>query len=87
MAGVEMIASRAASRRAILVAFAGIAVAAFLVNRIAAAATESSAGQVRPRELPRNRTPIVTRFDDRGQTRHEVDARERLSFPPYLPLE
>ena len=87
MLGLENIPSRVASRRAILVGIAGIAVAVIFVDRIAVAATESVSAQARLRQHGESRESGSGRSVDVGPGGLHAGARVRLSLPAYFPLE
>jgi hypothetical protein len=87
MIGVEIIASRTDSRRALLVGFIAMAGTALLLDRIAVAATDSTTAQGHPRQRLKSKSSNSTGWDKAAQTRPELDARERLSLPAYFPLE
>jgi hypothetical protein len=87
MLGVAFIASRAASRRAILIGVVGMATTAVLVDRIAVAGADSALTQGCPHQRIRSPPSILTRFDDGVQFRPQIGERQRPSLPPYFPLE
>jgi len=87
MFGVEMISSRAVSRRAILVGIAGMAATVVLLDRIVEAAAESETTQSHPRQRSKSRPSLLPRVNEAERSAQPLATHVRLSLPAYLPLE
>jgi hypothetical protein len=87
MFGFEMISSRAASRRAILVGIAGMAATVILLDRIVEAAADSETTQSGLRQRGKSRPSVSTRVNEAERSPQPFAKRVGLSLPAYLPLE